>query len=123
MIELTIPPEIPQMRISKTGKPLFNKGNTLWKRVRMTEELKERKREILREIRAKVPPMSYSHVRSRAVVGIKDEVLCLRYDSIAEATRKTGIHCISRSCRTGMRAGEYQWFYEKDSKWMDLVNK
>ena len=122
-MELTLDPEIPQRYIAKNGKTYFNKGNTYWKRVKQTDELKARKREILREIRAKVPPMSYSHVRSRAVVAIKDNELCFRFKSITDATLKTGINCISRSCRTNVKAGGYKWFYEEDNHWANLVNQ
>lgn len=62
---------------------------------------------------------------AKQVVAIKDEQLFAIYPSSNDAGRKTGICSRNiRSCCAGKRksAGGYQWFWESDNKWCDLVN-
>lgn len=61
---------------------------------------------------------------ARKVVAVKNGRLMGVFASAMEVERKTGIRHenISKCCRgERKRAGGFQWFFENDDKWLDLI--
>nr|DAD81717.1 MAG TPA: PROTEIN/DNA Complex catalytic motif, Helix-turn-helix DNA [Myoviridae sp. ct9Ns12] len=64
--------------------------------------------------------------RAKEVVAIRNGQLQCVFQSSNDAERKTGICARNiRHCCSGKRkhAGGYQWFWENDNSWCELVNK
>lgn len=62
---------------------------------------------------------------ARRVVAVKDEKLICVYPSMREAEHRTGIHQkkIKRCCIGKKKDIDgYQWFFEDDHRWCDLIN-
>lgn len=62
----------------------------------------------------------------KSVVAIKDGKLCGVFSSMMEAHRKTGIPAsligaICNKSKGKHTAGGFQWFFEKDDSWCNLV--
>lgn len=61
---------------------------------------------------------------ARAIVAIKDGRLCGVFSSSNDAERKTKICARNiRSVCSGKRkrAGGYEWYYENDNRWIELI--
>lgn len=65
--------------------------------------------------------------RCKPVVAIKDGKLCGVFESISEGCRRVGLASTSNICKAlkGQRnyAGGYQWFYENDNSWVELIEQ
>lgn len=117
MNELYIPPERPTRNLI-TGKFLkghipHNKGK------RWADYMDMRKAKRIKRIGVKNLVRNYriSGWNAKPVVAIKDDKLVGIYPSASEAGRKAGI------CGRNIKhAGGYQWFWENDNTWCDLVN-
>jgi len=114
-------------RNPKNGR--FLKGSTPWNKGKKWEEIFDKKtREYilnnLGKYRTGNPHIGGNN--AIRVVAIKDGKLCGVFDSSNDAMRKTGICARNiRSVCSGKRktAGGYKWYYEKDTEWIELINK
>lgn len=125
MSELYIPIERPTRNLV-TGKFLkghipHNKGK------KMSDYMDLDKVEKIKRIGAKnlVRTCRIAGWNAKPVVAIENDKLVGVYHSACEAGRKNRI-CIQNivSCCSGKRkhAGGYQWFWENDNTWCNLVN-
>lgn len=121
--ELHIPHKYPD-RNPLNGR--FNKGhiphNTgkKWKDYMDKKTIRKLKKQLRENAKYLVPPDT-----SRKVVGIKDGKLYGIFKSATLAANHLGVnlsnivHCCAgrqKTCRG------YQWFYEEDDKWLNLIN-
>lgn len=126
MSELYIPPERPG-RNFVTGR--FLKGNAPHnKGKKWADYIDGRKiRRMLKGLElGRKGKRNIGGWNKRTVVAIKEGSLMGVYPSTSEAERKTGICSRNiRSCCSGKRkhAGDYQWFWENDNKWCNLINQ
>lgn len=125
MSELYIPIERPT-RSLVNGR--FLKGHTPHnKGKRWADYMDMRKAKRIKRIGVKNLVRNYriSGWNAKPVVAIKDDELVGIYPSASEAGRKAGI-CGRNiiSCCSGKRkhVGGYQWFWENDNTWCNLVN-
>jgi hypothetical protein len=125
MSELYIPPERPERNLVN-GR--FLKGHTPHnKGKKWADYMDMRKAKRIKRIGVKNLVRNYriSGWNAKPVVAIKDDELVGIYPSASEAGRKAGI-CGRNiiSCCSGKRkhAGGYQWFWENDNTWCNLIN-
>nr|DAN43073.1 MAG TPA: PROTEIN/DNA Complex catalytic motif, Helix-turn-helix DNA [Caudoviricetes sp.] len=125
MSELYIPIERPERNLVN-GR--FLKGHTPHnKGKKWADYMDMRKAKRIKRIGVKNLVRNYriSGWNAKPVVAIKDDELVGIYPSASEAGRKAGI-CGRNiiSCCSGKRkhAGGYQWFWENDNTWCNLIN-
>ncbi|WP_233560343.1 hypothetical protein [Bacteroides sp. AF39-11AC] len=126
MSELYIPPERPTRNLVN-GR--FLKGHTPFNKGRKWSDYLDsrKKRKMLKNLSlGRKGNPSIAGNNARPIVAIKDRRLIAVFPSSNAAERKTGICSRNiRSCCSGKRkhAGGYEWFFESDNQWLNIVNE